>query len=173
MKKITIEELKNDLRDWEWFPLEYILGDAFVMQFGFVGYEEDSGMFIYRNGFTGKDLILALDNVKDEKYTVVTSYMFGKDLAELDGERENEPHEEGGLYEVPVWLALEYCFVGSEDTEGHSPGIPLVPLDEKMYDGELEDTYGHECTDCGACGKNDDKEEDEDDSIKINGEYLN
>ena len=167
MKKITIEELKLSV-DWEWFPLEYVLGNGYAMQFRFVDYDEQNGFFMYRNGHTGRDLILSLDNVTDDKHTIIKAWMFGADLYELDSEGWVDQKEDEFLYEVPMWFAMQVVLEAIEpDAVEIYPGIPFILPEDEFLDEE------DGCTGCGACscGEEDIPEEEEPDMK--DGQYLN
>jgi len=211
MAKFTIEQLKEDLEHWEWFPLEFVLGDGYAMQFMFMEYDEEGGLFLYKHGFTRKYLMLSIDNIENDSYTVIKAWLAGCELFTWNKKVKKEHKEDYSLYEVPVWMAMQEVLSDVEKTYGSHPGIPwneevsdkihkalkeqgyniktVTPEDmEKIKSGEMEaddllgdfkkcDDDNYICPDCGEnCRKLSEETEesnDEEESGKVGGKYLN
>jgi hypothetical protein len=138
MAKITIEQLKENSEHWEWFPLEFILGDGYAMQFMFMGYDEKQGLFHYKHGFSKKYLVLSIDNVENDTYTVVKAWMEGKELFIWDEVKE-EHKDDTNLYEAPIWMALQDIFMNAENTYGEHPGVPFNDEVRSKINAQLEE----------------------------------
>ena len=202
MAKFTIDDLKKDVEHWQWFPLEYVLGSGYAMQFMFMDYDEDQGLFFYKHGFTRKYLILSIDNIENSTYTTIKAWMEGCDFFIWEDVKEKFK-DDHNLYEAPFWIALQDVLFDAEKTYGSHPGIPfndevnskihkalkeqgyniktVTPEDiEKMNLGEIDakeflgiDEEDEVCT-CPDCGEPcSEVELEEEEASKVGGKYLN